>query len=98
MVVLVPVAAAAAEARAGHAATPPDAAEGLHVTLPGAPAPALAPAPRFILPKAMVCLGAGEETFTSFTKSCILNTDHLMCLHCLVCFLFPPLFVAVLFF
>ncbi len=71
MVALAPVAAVEAEARAGHAATPHVAAEGLHV--PGVQSLAPAPAPRFTLTEATVCLRARGN------NSCVLTTDHLMC-------------------
>ncbi len=78
-----PVAAVEAEARAGHAATPHVAAKGLHVTLLAIPAPARAPAPRFTSAKAMVCLRAEVEIFTSHNKS----GSCVTCSHCL--FVFP---------
>lgn len=80
MVALAPVAAveAEAEARAGHAATPLVAAKGLHVTLLAIPA--RAPAPRFTLTKATVCLRAEGEIFTSLNKS---GSSCVTCLHCL---------------
>lgn len=90
---------AAAEARAGHAATPLAAAEVPRVTLPGAPA--LAPRFTSTLTEAMVYLGAAEEIFTSHNKPCILITERLTCYpftlsFCVVAF--PPLFVAVFIF
>lgn len=78
MVVPALVAAVEAEARAGHAATLHVAAKGLHVTPPAIPA--RAHAPRFTLTKAMVCLRAGWEIFTSHYEFCILTTDHLVLL------------------
>lgn len=60
-----PALVAAAEARAGHAATRLVAAKDLLVTPLAihapAPDPALALAPRFTLSKATACLGAREE-------------------------------------
>lgn len=85
-----PALVAAAEARAGHAATPLAAAKGLHVTLPAIHALALAP--RFIFIKAMVCLRARDEIVTLLNKSCKLTVDNLM-LCSLGVFPVPPLFV-----
>lgn len=71
-----PALGAAAEARAGHAATPLVAAKGLRITLPAVLVPALAP--RFTFTKVMVCLRAGEEIFPLLNKSCKLSMDNLV--------------------
>lgn len=92
-----PALGAAAEARAGHAATPLGAAKDLRITLPAVLVLVPGLAPRFTFTKVMVCLRAGEEIFPLLNKSCKLSMDNLV-LCSLGVFSYSPTFLFQFFF